>query len=67
MRFVIVKNDGLPSSTTHRASTPAPWAYDRSDASISATPPPRAVEFTFHTVRPAKKDLAARITTSKRA
>jgi hypothetical protein len=52
-RFVSAKNSGVPPTTTQRASTPAPRAYASSGRSISATPPPRAVELTFQTTRPA--------------
>ena len=49
----MVSNAGSPAITTQRASMPAPRAYASSGPSISATPPPCAVEFTSHTRRPA--------------
>ena len=52
MRLVIVKNSGAPSITSQRVSTPALRGRRRARVcSISATPPPCAVELMFHTVR----------------
>ena len=57
----------VPVIVTQRTSTPAPRAYASSDCSISATPPPRAVEFTCQTTRPARTRLALAIARSTRA
>src|SRR5260370_10801841 len=53
--------------TTHWASTPGPGAYARRVRSISATPPPDAVELTFSTTRPASSSRAAFPVTSNRS
>jgi len=53
IRFVISKKPGPAVIANHRASTPAPRAYPSSDWSISATPPPRAVELMCQIARPA--------------
>ena len=58
MRFVISKNLGSPSITTHRVSMPIPRVYASSVWSISATPPPAAVEFTLMTARPSSSSRA---------
>ena len=47
MRFVIAKNSGSPVMTTQSAGIPTPRVYPSSVPSISATPPPLAVELTF--------------------
>src|ERR1700730_2745096 len=67
MRFVISKKCGSPWMTTHWASTPAPRAYARRVRSISATPPPDAVELTFSTTRPASSSRAALAVSSNRS
>ena len=59
-RFVSGKNSGSAGSmTAQRVSTPSSRSIDTSRGSISATPPPRAVEFTIHTVRPASCGASA--------
>ena len=58
-RFVIRKNSWLPSITAQRVSMPRPRAYGIRLCSISATPPPCAVEFTFQNSRPCSMLLAA--------
>ena len=50
-RLVNVKNSGGASGTIQRTSRPLPRAYPRRVCSISATPPPEAVELTFSTMR----------------
>src|SRR3954470_25075141 len=54
----MAKNSGVPSIAIHRTSRSAPRAYETNDRSISATPPPCAVELTFHTTRPANSRRA---------
>ena len=46
------KNSGEPVITSQRTFTPAPREYARNDRSISATPPPAAVELTIQITRP---------------
>ena len=55
IRLVRAKKGSLPEMTSQRALMPAPRAYASSETSISATPPPRAVELTFHTTRPSSR------------
>jgi hypothetical protein len=53
IRFVSGKNAGRSvSMTTHCTSTPRSRSRQIMVGSISATPPPCAVEFTIQTVRP---------------
>ena len=47
MRFVIAKNSESPEITTQSTPTPSPRAYPSRVPSISATPPPFAVELTL--------------------
>ena len=58
MRLVTRNSPGSPRRTCQRASTPAPRTYPRSGRSISATPPPCDVEFTFQRTRPVKRSRA---------
>ena len=70
MRLVSEKNSSVAEITSQRALTPAPCVYASSETSSSATPPPRAVELTFHTTRPANRSRArcmASITVSYRS
>ena len=58
MRLVTAKNSpsrGGGVITAQRTSAPAPRAYATNERSISATPPPEAVVFTFQTVRPRRE------------
>ncbi len=57
-RLVTRKNSPEPRSTTHRTSIPAPFQKGSSVRSSCATPPPKAVEFTIQTVRPASSSPA---------
>src|ERR1035441_10000187 len=59
MRLVIKKNSSSPPMTSQRVSTPTPRAYGSRLVSISATPPPCAVELTFQIVRPSKSSRAS--------
>jgi hypothetical protein len=52
IRFVSLKKAGEAWTTSQRASMPLPRQYGSSVRCISATPPPRAVELTVHTLRP---------------
>ena len=51
------KKSGVPPITTQRQSIPNPRTYGKTERSISATPPPVAVEFTLHTARPLSREL----------
>jgi len=53
------EDSGSPWITSQRTSSPAPRPYARRVWSISATPPPVAVEFTLTTARPAKRSCVA--------
>src|SRR6266550_3536597 len=63
--FVVSKNSLEPSITSHRSSMPAPRSYGINDASSSATPPPRAVEFTFHSTRPRSESASPAVSCSR--
>ena len=67
IRLVTAKNSGSPPTTSQRMSTPVPAAYATRVCSISATPPPRAVELTFHTTRPSSSSRAAATYVSSRS
>src|SRR3954470_8265626 len=67
MRLVTWKNGASPSITTQRASTPPPRAYAISERSISAKPPPLAVELTFQTTRPCSRRCPSSTARSKAA
>ena len=61
IRFVTAKNAGDPPITIQRASIPASRARPTCVESISATPPPWAVELTFQTTRARSAPAAASI------
>jgi hypothetical protein len=63
----MAKKAGSPSITAQRASMPAPRAYASSVWSISATPPPAAVELTLITELPASFTWVASAIRSNRA
>jgi hypothetical protein len=50
--LVIWKNSGVPVIASQRTFTPTPRAYARNERSISATPPPAAVELTIQITWP---------------
>lgn len=45
--------------TTHSTRTPRSRRMETIGGSISATPPPRAVELTIHTVRPESREATS--------
>ena len=67
MRFVTSKNSGFPSITSQRVCTPPPATAPSNACRSSATPPPSAVEFTCHHVRPWSAIAASASARSNRA
>ena len=63
----MAKKAGSPFRTLQRASMPAPRAYASNERSISATPPPWAVELTHQTALPASSRSARSRTASNAA
>ena len=59
MRFVIAKNSESPEITTQSTPTPSPRAYPSRVPSISATPPPFAVELTLTTRRSPRRSRSS--------
>src|SRR5689334_19436872 len=54
-----MKKSGPPEMASQPMPTPRPLASPTQERSISATPPPAAVELMFHSSRPASMERAA--------
>ena len=62
----MTKNSPSPSIVSQRIPIPTPRARPTQDQSISATPPPEAVELRFHSCRPSSSSRALPRPASKR-